>query len=129
MRQTTPIDRRVESQINLCLAGLRDGRGGTLIVEGDVGIGKSTVLELIRTQALGQGVRVLATRATELDRHDPFGVARDLLAPGSVIGEHDDAGLLAGAGRLATALSDQRIVSGRRWRRPPRSPTRPGCAA
>jgi DNA-binding CsgD family transcriptional regulator len=52
--------------------------GGALVVEGAAGMGKSRLLEEARVRALDLGLRVLAARATELERGFPFGAVRQL---------------------------------------------------
>ncbi len=68
---------RVES----ALAGAADGEGSLLLVEGPAGIGKTALLEAARTLAGGAGTRVLAARATEIERDFPYGAIRQLLEP------------------------------------------------
>jgi DNA-binding CsgD family transcriptional regulator len=52
--------------------------GGTLVIEGAAGIGKSRLLEEARTRAPDLGIDVLNARATELEQGFPFGVVRQL---------------------------------------------------
>jgi DNA-binding CsgD family transcriptional regulator len=52
--------------------------GGALIIEGAPGLGKSRLLEEARARAPELGLRVLAARATQLERGFPFGVVRQL---------------------------------------------------
>src|SRR3954452_4660471 len=52
--------------------------GGTLVIEGPPGIGKSRLLGEARARASVEGVRLLNARATELERGFPFGVVRQL---------------------------------------------------
>jgi DNA-binding CsgD family transcriptional regulator/tetratricopeptide (TPR) repeat protein len=52
--------------------------GGTLVIEGAAGIGKSRLLEQVRASAPDLGIGVLTARATELEQGFPFGVVRQL---------------------------------------------------
>jgi DNA-binding CsgD family transcriptional regulator len=52
--------------------------GGTLVIEGAAGIGKSRLLDEVRTSAPDLGISVLNARATELEQGFPFGVVRQL---------------------------------------------------
>jgi DNA-binding CsgD family transcriptional regulator/tetratricopeptide (TPR) repeat protein len=78
------------------------GRGQVLWIEGPAGIGKTRLLAAVREQADAARVRLLAARASELEREFSFGVVRSLFEP--VVAGADEAGrsaLLAGAARLA----------------------------
>jgi DNA-binding CsgD family transcriptional regulator len=76
--------------------------GGTLVVEGPPGIGKTSLLAAIRRQADEAGMECLSATGLELETPFPFGVVGQLLelrvagAPA-----HERAELLAGAARLA----------------------------
>src|SRR5688572_32314905 len=91
------------------LAGLADaaaaGRGRVLVVEGPPGIGKTRLLDALRTEAAGRDMAVLAARASELDREFPLGVVRQLFEP-LLAGADPErrAELLAGAAGPAGAL-------------------------
>ena len=52
--------------------------GGTLVIEGVAGIGKSRLLDEVRASAPDLGIGVLNARATELEQGFPFGVVRQL---------------------------------------------------
>ncbi|MDD7933367.1 AAA family ATPase [Actinomycetospora straminea] len=71
------------------------GGGGLLLVEGDAGIGKTTLVEAARELADGRGVALAGARGSELERELAFGVVHELLAP--VVGPV--------AGSAATVLS------------------------
>ncbi|MFC5138109.1 ATP-binding protein [Actinomycetospora rhizophila] len=72
------------------------GEGGLLLVEGDAGIGKTTLVRAARDLAHGRGLPVAAGRGAELERDLAFGVARELLVP--VVGP-------TGSGAAAAVLS------------------------
>jgi predicted ATPase len=58
------------------IQGALEGRCGLALVEGPAGIGKSRLLAATREAAEGAGFRVLAARASDLEREMPFGVVR-----------------------------------------------------
>jgi DNA-binding CsgD family transcriptional regulator len=63
------------------LARARAGYGSFVVVEGPAGIGKTALLAAARTAALDDGMRVLRSRGTELERDFAFGVVRQLFEP------------------------------------------------
>lgn len=65
--------------IDGCLDALADGDAGFLLVSGEPGIGKSTLLGALADRAAERGFRVLSGRATEFERGLPFGVLVDAL--------------------------------------------------
>jgi DNA-binding CsgD family transcriptional regulator len=80
----------------------RTGDGGTLLVIGPAGIGKTTLLGSAVASARAAGMRVLAARGRELEEGFSFGVARQLFEPllaAAAPAERD--ALLAGAARRA----------------------------
>lgn len=67
------------------LAGLRQllshaasGRGGAALVEGEAGIGKSSLLDAVAAAASGDGFRVLRATGTQVEMAYPLGGARQL---------------------------------------------------
>ncbi|WP_051787685.1 MULTISPECIES: helix-turn-helix transcriptional regulator [Streptomyces] len=54
------------------IAGLRGGRGGSVFIEGEPGIGKTTLLELTSLEAARFGCRVLHATASELGHGFPL---------------------------------------------------------
>ena len=99
---TAPLverERELEA-LGRLLASARGGAGGTLVLEGPPGIGKSSLLAAARADA--GDLRVVSARGGELERELPFGIVRQLLEPalvGAAPGER--ATLLAGAAALA----------------------------
>ena len=69
------------AELDGLLAEARAGTGRLLLVEGAAGLGKTRLLRETRRRADGSGMRVLAARATELERDFPFGVVRQLFEP------------------------------------------------
>src|SRR5687767_14016031 len=106
--QTTRLlERELEiERLNAALSAARQGNGSAMVVEGDPGVGKSTLLERGHEEAERIGLRVLAARGNELEQDFAFGVARQLFerqARQAV--EAGDSKLFAGSAKLAaTAL-------------------------
>ena len=69
------------AELDGLLAEARAGTGRLLLVEGVAGLGKTRLLREARRLADVSGMRVLAARATELERDFPFGVVRQLFEP------------------------------------------------
>src|SRR5688500_13294559 len=65
-------------RVRAALRAVGQRAGGTVIIEGAAGIGKSRLLAEARQRASQSGVRVLDARATELEQGFPFGVVRQL---------------------------------------------------
>jgi DNA-binding CsgD family transcriptional regulator len=79
-----------------------EGAGGTLVLEGVAGIGKTRLARAVRQEAAERGFLPLVARGTELERDYPFGVVRQLLEPTvRVAGSAERARLLDGAAALA----------------------------
>ncbi|MEU8227735.1 AAA family ATPase [Kribbella sp. NPDC048915] len=69
-------ERRVIEQL---IAGARLGTAGVLLVTGEPGIGKTTLLD--EAAALAAGLRLLRARGTEAERELPFAALLQLLRP------------------------------------------------
>ena len=98
-----------ERELAVLDALLRDaaaGMGRLAVVEGPAGIGKSRLLQELRTRAAAGGARVLYARAGDLERDFGFGVVRQLFEA-SVAAQP---GLLQGAAAPAAAVLD--VVGG-----------------
>jgi DNA-binding CsgD family transcriptional regulator len=57
------------------------GRGCFAVIEAAAGLGKTRLLQAARTAGQDAGMRVLAGRATELERDFPFALVRQLFEP------------------------------------------------
>ena len=97
------------ARVDALLAAARADRGGTLLITGPAGIGKTVLLGAARERADQAGMRVLAGRGGELESGFSFGVARQLFEPLlASAGAAERKALLAGAARRAlTALEGQ----------------------
>ena len=92
---------RIESALNEA----RSGSGTFVVVEGPAGIGKTSLLAAARTVAAESGMRVLRSRATEVEREFPFGIVRQLFEPTLIeASESERAELLEGAAGVAAGL-------------------------
>jgi DNA-binding CsgD family transcriptional regulator len=89
------------------------GRGGVVMVEGDPGIGKTTILDALRTAAHDAGCDVRHAQGNALETEFAFGVVLQLLAGrlATVAGAERDE-LLRGAAAAAEPLLEGRPVTG-----------------
>jgi DNA-binding CsgD family transcriptional regulator len=93
------------AELDAALARTAAGEGALVVVEGPGGIGKSRLLAAARERAAGSGMRVLAARASELERSFSFGVVRQLLEPVILRApEEERCEWFAGAARLAAVV-------------------------
>ena len=82
------VGRERERQVLESLAAAaRVGQGGTLVVVGEAGIGKSALLSDLVASASDAGMRVLRAAGVEAEREVPFGGLLQLLRP--VLGHLD----------------------------------------
>ncbi|MEV6281804.1 AAA family ATPase [Kribbella sp. NPDC051770] len=80
------IGREAERRaIGRLVAGARVGTSGVLLISGEPGIGKTTLLDQAAEQSAG--LRVLRARGTETEQEIPFGALLQLLRP--ALGELD----------------------------------------
>jgi len=68
----------------LALIDGADSAGGALIVRGDAGIGKTTILRVAADRARDRGHRLLGTIGTPAEQHLPFAALHHLLRPALV---------------------------------------------
>ena len=93
------------ARIESALADARTGRGRFVVVEGPAGIGKTALLAAARTAAAEDGMRVLRSRATEMETNFAFGVVRQLFErPLVEASELERADLLQGAAGVAAGM-------------------------
>ena len=91
---------------------LRAGEGGAVLLEGEAGIGKSSLLQEVVEQARESGgVTVLSARGTELESQLAFGAVRELFAPVVALPAAERERLLAGPAALAAAALGLREMS------------------
>ena len=95
------------------LRAARDGHGGLLVVEGEAGIGKTSLLAVAGVRAARAGMRVLAARGSELEEEFAFGVVRQLFEPAlyGADGAQRER-WLGGAAAWAGPLLDERLEVG-----------------
>src|SRR5689334_172867 len=107
------LEREAElGAVAAALAAAATGRGGSLLVEGPAGIGKTRLLESARSAAADRSFRVLVARASSLEREFGFGVVRGLVEPVlRAASPSERATLLDGAARLAAPLLDPGAAS------------------
>ena len=67
-------------QLQACLAQLAEGRGGTVLVEGEPGIGKTRLLRELQREAHSRGLPLLATKCYEIERAMPYQPVIDLVS-------------------------------------------------
>jgi len=96
--------------LDAALAEAAGGRGGTVLVEGPAGTGKTALLTAAAERAPDRGVRLLSGRGSEIEQEFAFGLARQLLEP--ALAELDTAArgrLMAGPARpAALAVAPER---------------------
>ena len=66
-------------QVAAMLGGVAEGAGGILLVEGEPGIGKSSLVQGLVERAAHAGMVVFSARAEELEQRRPFGLISDCL--------------------------------------------------
>lgn len=81
----------------------QEGSGGTVLIEGPAGMGKTRLLEAAASRARAAGMLVCRARAGPLERDMGWAIARELLVP--VVEDRDErVGVLTGTARLAAPL-------------------------
>jgi DNA-binding CsgD family transcriptional regulator len=93
------------ARVHAALAEASMGQGRFVVVEGPAGMGKTALLAAVRTAATDLGMRVLRSRANELEREFAFGVVRQMFEP--VLADatkKERAFLLQGAAGVAASI-------------------------
>ena len=73
-----------ESELSAIEASVRSaigGHGGAVVVEGQAGIGKSSLLDQARRRASAAGMTVLMAQGAALEQDFGFGIVRQLFEP------------------------------------------------
>jgi DNA-binding CsgD family transcriptional regulator len=79
---TALLERERElTELGVMVGEARSGSGRFAVIEAPAGLGKTRLLQAAREAGQQAGMRVLAARATELERDFPFALARQLLTP------------------------------------------------
>src|SRR4051812_7311196 len=108
-RRTRLLERGGElEQIGRSLDDAVEGRGGTVVLEGAAGIGKSSLLDAAVDLADARGMTLLHARSAAMEREFALGVVLQLLAPHIeplTGGERDR--VFAGAAGLARPLFEE----------------------
>ena len=80
--ETAPVlERELETQcISDALDRARDGAGTAIVIEGEPGIGKSTLVRQAVREARQRGLSVLRAQGGELEQSRPYGVVSELFA-------------------------------------------------
>ena len=105
------LEREAElAELEALVGESRGGSGRLVLIEAQAGLGKTRLLQAARRIGADAGMRVLAARATELERDFPFALVRQLFAPSLMaMGAAERDRLLegaSGAARAALGLTD-----------------------
>lgn len=91
--------------IDALLTSAPDGRGFGLVIEGEAGIGKSSLIRVACERARDRGFETLAARGGALERDFGYGVVRQLFEPRMLRASPNERdALLAGAAGLAAPI-------------------------
>jgi DNA-binding CsgD family transcriptional regulator len=97
----TFIDREAElAELGRLVEDARRGSGRVIVIEGEAGIGKTSLAAFAAEQATMAGLRVLKARGSDLEQGFAFGVVRQLLERVA----SDDPDLLNGRAALAAPV-------------------------
>ena len=100
------LEREAEvERLDRVIAAAVEGAGSVVAIEGEAGIGKTSLLAYATAAASRAGLRVLTARGGELERAFAYGVVRQLFeAELSAADREDRARWLAGAAGLAAPV-------------------------
>ena len=105
--ERAPLLERAEelAALDQALAATRNGRGRLVVIEGQPGVGKTSLLSAGRERAAASGFSVLNARGSELESTFSFGVVRQLFEPAITRAySQEDSKLLEGAASHASKL-------------------------
>lgn len=103
---TVLLERECElAELDAVLGEVGAGRGCAVAIKANAGLGKTRLLQEARKAGASAGLNVLAARATELERHFPFALVRQLFASQvAALPQQEREGLLEGASPARGAL-------------------------
>ena len=101
--QELPLTGRLAdlNSLRLALDRAFEGKGHTIFLSGDSGVGKTRMVSVLRTEALAHGFSVGVGRAFSVESRSPYGVIADALMP--ILGAMDEASLAV----LARGVEDE----------------------
>ncbi|HYK31498.1 MAG TPA: AAA family ATPase [Streptosporangiaceae bacterium] len=99
------------SSIDSLVAGAAAGAGAVLLIRGAAGVGKTELLRVACRIGAERGMGVLSVRGTELERHVPYGLARQL-ADRALAGRDPAARALVLEGPAGLAVGQMTDVTG-----------------
>lgn len=70
-----------QAELEQLIVRASDGSGASVLIQGEAGIGKTTLQEAAAVFARDRGFSVLTARGGELERHLGWGLLRDLFSP------------------------------------------------
>src|SRR5580700_530514 len=91
----------------------RDGLGGLTVVEGNAGVGKSTLVEQLSAEARAKGLRVVVTRTLALENPPPLQLLREVLAQAkaaATVPDDDEGGSGGLLGLVAVPAADNVLI-------------------
>ncbi|MFN8216813.1 MAG: AAA family ATPase [Solirubrobacterales bacterium] len=97
-------ERELEAIASAVAALAPGGDGGTVLIEGAAGVGKTSLLRELEAQAAGAGHRVLRARGSELERDFGYGIVRQLFGPALRASAAERERLLGGPAGLAASV-------------------------
>jgi DNA-binding SARP family transcriptional activator len=83
------------SRLRAALDGALDGRGQVVILVGEAGIGKTSILQTLASEAAGRGCRLAPGRSHETEQILPFGPWVDAFRAGQIVVDEEILGALA----------------------------------
>ena len=108
------VERATElRQVMTLIERAREGTGGLLLLEGEAGIGKTTILREAAAIAAQEGIAVARATGHPIESTLSFGLVRQLLEPALAgVAPEERAALAAGPARAAVALLEGAPATG-----------------